>query len=286
MNRDTRALQKRGYQILKRGGIESAAFDAWRLLEHICSVSRTDVIVNPLSAKVGKEDEDAFISACQRRADGEPLQYILGKWEFMGLEFEVNPSVLIPRADTETLVEYILSKYSGAPRILDMCCGSGCIGLSVKHFLPECDMTLADISKDALNAAQKNARMLGLDVKIMQADAKLGFEEYFSENTFDIIVSNPPYIKSKDMQKLSREVLREPHIALDGGEDGMDFYRALVTGWEPALKKGGEMILEAGFDTAKSIYSLFAECGYSDIVKRRDLGAITRLVAAKRGLWE
>ena len=285
MSENLKALQKRGAEILKNSGIDSAAFEVRLLLEQTFSVSYADIITNP-KLEPDRRKAGRFISACQRRANGEPLQYILGSWEFMGLEFEVNPSVLIPRSDTETLVEYIIERYSGAPRVLDICCGSGCIGLAVKHFLPESRVTLADKSARALTVAERNACKLGLDVKLIQADVTRSYKKYFADGEFDIIVSNPPYIKSSDMEKLPREVLHEPRIALDGGEDGMTFYRALAIGWAGALKADGEMIFEAGYDTARDIYMLFAECGFRDINKKRDLGGITRLIAAKRGFWE
>lgn len=278
--RDIRAL---GHRILKNGGVENAGFELRCLLEHICSVSETDAVIYPEKA-VDTEAKDKFISACKRRAAGEPLQYILGQWEFMGLEFFVDPSVLIPRADTETLIDYILESRSGSPKILDLCCGSGCIGLSLKHFLPKSRITLADISHSALKTAKKNAGALGLDVHFVQADVLDGFEKYFSENEFDIIVSNPPYIKSADIPLLQREVLHEPRIALDGGEDGMLFYRAITEKWAGALRTGGEMIVETGFDTANEVYSMFIEYGYGDVLKARDLGGIVRLVSAKKGI--
>lgn len=288
MTESARELMRRGTRLIAQSGIDSssAAFDSRRLLEHFCKITKTDMVLNP-SVTPKPETDAQYIRACQRRADGEPLQYIIGSWEFMGLEFEVNPSVLIPRADTETLVNYILNKHAVCEktklRILDICCGSGCIGIALKHFMPQSDIVLADISDSALNVAQKNARLHKADVTVVKADLLLGYENCFQDGEFDIIVSNPPYIKSTDMDFLQREVLHEPRIALDGGEDGMKFYRALALLWEGALKPHGEMILEAGYDTARGIYSLFAECGYSEITTRRDLGGIVRLVAAKRG---
>lgn len=288
MTESARELVRRGAQLMVQSGISgsSAAFESRRLFEHFCKITKTDMVLNP-SVTPNPESAAQFICACQRRASGEPLQYIIGSWEFMGLEFEVNPSVLIPRADTETLVTYTLEKYGDCEksglRILDICCGSGCIGLALKHFLPQSSIVLADISENALIVAQKNSRRLGLDTEIVKCDLLSGYKSRFQDGEFDIIVSNPPYIKSTDMNFLQREVKHEPRIALDGGEDGMKFYRALALLWEGALKPHGEMILEAGYDTSRGIYSLFAECGYSEITTRRDLGGIVRLVAAKRG---
>lgn len=250
------------------------------MFEHFCALDRTDLILNP-DAEV---DGDRFLDACKKRASGVPLQYILGKWEFMGLPFYVTPDVLIPRADTETLAEYIIGNFTGGKRILDMCCGSGCIGLSLKHFLNNCEVTLCDISEKAIGITKKNADALGLQVNIRQCDLLRGGLTYFDENSFDIIVSNPPYITAKDMETLSTEVKNEPFIALYGGEDGADFYRALIIEWESVLKVGGTMALEVGYDTADTVYTLFCECGYSNIKKHRDLSGTVRVISAIKGI--
>jgi len=200
----------------------------------------------------------------------------------MGLDFKVNESVLIPRADTETLTEYIIEK-GGSPTVLDMCTGSGCIGISIAHFLKGAKVTLADISENALAVAKDNAEQNGVTVDVVLADLKNGYSDYFKENEFDVIVSNPPYIKSDDMETLSREVKCEPYIALDGGVDGTDFYKALILLWKDALKDGGIMVLESGYDTWQDICTLFTECGYRDIVTKRDINGIVRMVSAKKG---
>ena len=270
-------ILKEGKALLKEAGIESFSFDAAVLFEHICGMSRTDVILNSDRLLCG----DGYISACKSRADGQPLQYIIGKWEFMGLEFCVNKNVLIPRADTETSVNYVLEQ-KGSTRVLDMCTGSGCIGISIAHYLKGARVTLADISTDALAVATQNAKLNGVDVEIIQADLTEGYENYFKKEEFDIIVSNPPYIKSADMDGLSREVKCEPYIALDGGPDGTDFYKALILLWKDALKDGGIMVLESGYDTWQDICTLFTECGYRDIVTRRDVNGIVRMVSAKK----
>ena len=277
---DVKTLFNSGREMLRAAGNPSAGFDTACLLEHFTGLSRANVIATPDRCV----DGDGFLDACKLRATGYPLQYILGHWEFMGIDFLLTPDVLIPRADTETLVEYILREYSGDVRVLDMCCGSGCIGLSIKFFLPEAHVTLCDISDAALDVTKKNAALLGLSVDIKKADLTKGGDSYFERESFDIIVSNPPYIKTCDMPFLDKEVTHEPYIALCGGEDGTDFYRALIDSWEYQLRVGGEMILEAGYDTAKSIELLFIECGFADITSRRDAGGITRLISAKRGL--
>lgn len=275
-----RQLYRRGTDVIAKGGADNAAFDARCLLEHFYGLSLPSLLL-----QAGSEAENAagYIALCERRAAGEPLQYILGSWEFMGLPFSVTPDVLIPRQDTETLVEYVLEQSPAAPRVLDLCCGSGCIGLALKHFLPESDVTLADISEKALSVARKNAAALGLSVTVVQADALAGGDRCFEHNSFDFIVSNPPYIKSGMMAKLPREVLREPAVALDGGEDGMDFYRAIALQWENQLAPRGQLVFETGYDTAQGVYDLLTECGYANIACRRDLSGVLRVVAGRKG---
>lgn len=266
-----------GKSILKNAGVESYSFDASVLFEHIYDMTKTDVILQ------GEKllDEDDYLKVCSLRANGQPLQYIVGEWEFMGLDFYVDKNVLIPRADTETLTNYIIDM-GGAPTVLDMCTGSGCIGISLAVFLKDAKVTLADVSAPALDVARKNVQRNGVSVEVVQADLKNGYKQYFKEKSFDIIVSNPPYIKSADMQTLSKEVRCEPYIALDGGAQGTDFYKALILLWKDALKDGGVMVLEAGYDTYRDICTLFTECGYSNIVTRKDVNGIVRMVSATK----
>ena len=266
-----------GRQILKDAGCESAGFDAACIFEHVYGITRTQLIVEPDRLV----DESVFLALCHKRAGGYPLQYILGSWEFMGLTFKVNESVLIPRPDTETLVEYIIN-HGKSPKILDMCTGSGCIGISLAHYLKDADITLADISEKALEVARENAEKNGVNVKIINADLLDGSQKYFENESFDIIVSNPPYIKAGDKDMLSGEVLCEPHIALFSGENGTDHYKALINLWKDALKKDGLMVLESGYDTWQDIVLLFERAGYSDIETVKDIGGVTRLVCAKK----
>ena len=272
-----------GKQILKAGGIESYEFDAACLFEHFCGISKHELLFcqkNP-----DQKTADAFLKACKKRSTGYPLQYILGCWEFYSLPIIVNENVLIPRADTETLVDYILESYSKDAQIsvLDMCTGSGCIGLALKKHLPNASVTLCDISDGALSVAEQNAKALGLCVDIKKADLTKGYECYFEKHSFDVIVSNPPYITAADMQMLSKEVKCEPKTALFGGPDGMYFYTALATLWKDALRPCGQMVFEAGYDTGSKIVSLFSKQGYKDIETKTDLNGIVRVVTAKTG---
>lgn len=273
---------EQGKQILKAGGIDAYAFEAACLFMHFCGISRTEMIIS--DPPVSDADANSFIDGCQQRVDGEPLQYIIGHWEFYGIDFIVNSNVLIPRADTETLIDYILENRKKDLRVLDMCCGSGCIGLTLKALRPDWQVTLCDISSGALAVTRENAKKLGLEVTVKKADLTLGGNRYFKNSSFDIIVSNPPYITEADMQTLSKEVRHEPYIALYGGKDGTDFYRALIEKWQKTLALGGELVLESGYDTADDIQALFCEYDYNDIKTRRDLNGITRMVGAKRGI--
>ena len=272
-----------GKNILKAGGISTYAFDAACLFMHFCGISRAELVLNEKT--VSEKQREQYINACKIRAAGHPLQYILGHWEFYGIEFYVDKNVLIPRADTETLVDHILEDKRSDLRVLDMCCGSGCIGLTLKKHRPDWQVTLCDISDGALSVTRKNAKALGLSVTVKKADLTKGGRHYFKNGSFDIIVSNPPYICAADMEKLSAEVKHEPYIALYGGRDGTDFYRALIDGWQQTLAENGEMVLEAGYDTAKDIQALFTESGMSNIRTRRDINGITRLVSADRGKY-
>ena len=206
-----------------------------------------------------------------RRLAGEPLQYILGEWELMGLPFRVDARALIPRQDTETLVEAALGliKERGYRTVLDLCCGTGCIGISLAA-LSGAAVTLADISVDALALARENAEKNGVCARVMETDL-------FSNITgsFDLIACNPPYLSDADMAALQREVRFEPALALYGGEDGLDFYRRIRTEYAAHLNPRGALLLEVGFGQAAAVCALFGENAYV----LRDLCGVERVVA-------
>ena len=216
-----------------------------------------------------------------RRATGEPVQYILGTADFMGLRFRVNESVLIPRQDTETLVEAALIELRqrpGSPALLDLCCGSGCVGLSLASLAPHARVTLADISPQALEVARANEKALGVKAELKQGDlfAPLGRER------FDVIAANPPYIPSGDLQSLQREVRFEPVLALDGGADGLDFYRRIAQEAPDRLNPGGVLFAEVGIGQAPDVLALFKAslpCTQAGTVK--DLNGVERVVFGK-----
>lgn len=216
----------------------------------------------------------------KRRANGEPLQYILGGAYFMGLRFSVDKRVLIPRQDTETLAESAIIALRGMkkPRVLDLCTGSGAIGISIKTLIPSAAVTLADVSRDALDVAHKNAHDLNADVDIRHGD----LFKAVGRDQFDLIASNPPYIPRGDIDALQKEVQYEPLLALDGGEDGLDIYRRIAKEAPAHLKPEGYVYLEVGIGQADAVLQLIREnidCAESGVIN--DLNGVPRVVWAR-----
>ena len=221
----------------------------------------------------------------RRLLNDEPLAYILGEWEFYGLKLFVSPDVLIPRDDTCAVAELAINRslfLEKDPRILDLCCGSGCIGLAVASRVKDARVTLADISKEALAVAKKNIAQnkLGGRMSIFQVDARKKAPNFLGK--FDMIVSNPPYITGEEMKQLPRSVdAFEPHLALYGGEDGLDFYRAILANFTPALKPGGCVCFEFGMGQEHAVGGLLRAHGYDTLRFVRDLRGVTRAVSAR-----
>lgn len=216
----------------------------------------------------------------KRRANGEPLQYILGGAYFMGLRFSVDKRVLIPRQDTETLAEsaIIALRSMKKPRVLDLCTGSGAIGISIKTLIPSAEVTLADVSRDALDVAHKNAHDLNADVDVRHGD----LFKAVGRDQFDLIASNPPYIPRGDIDALQKEVQYEPLLALDGGEDGLDVYRRIAKEAPAHLKPEGYVYLEVGIGQADAVLQLIREnidCAESGVIN--DLNGVPRVVWAR-----
>ena len=230
---------------------------------------------------------EAMESAVQRILSGEPLAYVLGEWEFYGMTLYVDPNVLIPRDDTCAVTELAIKKalfLEQEPRILDLCTGSGCIGLAVANRVKDAKVTLADISKEALAVARKNVtrQKLAGRVTCVQADA-LGAPSAFL-GTFDMIVSNPPYITTQEMEELDDSVKNyEPHLALHGGSDGMDFYRSIVTNYTKALKPGGFLCFEYDPAQGDAICSLLEQNGYTVLERSKDYNDRERACLAQYG---
>lgn len=267
-----RAAQER----LADTGCPDPAIDARWIAEDVLRMNRAELHFEAMNAL--SPDQLSVLNAdLERRAQGEPVQYILNRADFMGLRFYVDNRVLIPRQDTETLVESVIIDLQARkkPRMLDLCCGSGAIGLSVKSLLSHVDVTLSDISSGALEVARKNAHALNVDAAIRHGDlfAAVGRDK------FDLIASNPPYIPSGELAGLQREVQYEPAIALDGGGDGLDIYRRIATGAPAHLNPGGSIYLEVGAGEAHDVHALMTahiEAESSGILK--DLTGIERIV--------
>ena len=221
----------------------------------------------------------------RRLLNDEPLAYILGEWEFYGLKLFVSPDVLIPRDDTCAVAELAINRtlfLEKDPRILDLCCGSGCIGLAVASRVKDARVTLADISKEALAVAKKNIAQnkLGGRMSIFQVDARKKAPNFLGK--FDMIVSNPPYITGEEMKQLPRSVdAFEPHLALYGGEDGLDFYRSILANFTPALKPGGCVCFEFGMGQGDAVCRLLEENDYTVLERKRDYNDRERAVLAQ-----
>lgn len=262
-----------------------AQLDARLLLEHVCGTSLQTLLLDGNRSVSGPEAE-LYKTLIERRCTREPLAYILGKWDFMGLEFGVSSDVLIPEQDTENLVEEVMREVCDGDRILDLCTGSGCILLSLLHYSNGSTGVGTDLSEDAVAAARKNACRLGLSDR---SDWRTGdlFEALKPGERFDIIVSNPPYIRRKTIRELAPEVrIHEPRMALDGGEDGLDFYRRIIPGAADHLVTGGMLFLEIGYDQAEQVSALMEDAGYYEIRTIKDYGGNDRIVCGIKSIHQ
>ncbi len=262
----------------------TASLMARNLLCHVTGKSREAVIAD--GRTYASEDACKAMDAAVRRVlDGEPLAYVLGQWDFYGMTLQVNNSVLIPRDDTCAVTALAIKNalFLGAtPRILDLCTGSGCIGLAIATRVKDAKVTLADISKEAMAVAKKNitSQKLSGRVSCVQADA-LGEPAAFL-GKFDMIVSNPPYITTEEMEQLPESVRNyEPHLALHGGQDGLDFYRAIAQNYKKALKPGGFLCFEFGMGQGDGVCEILETNGYTILERSRDYNDIERAVIAR-----
>lgn len=277
-------LLREGADTLREAGIEEFELDArYLLLEafhmdevHFLMERNQQLLPDPLC----EAGEKRYRELTARRSQRIPLQYLCGSQEFMGLTFLVNPSVLIPRQDTETLVELVLKEQTGQDkRILDMCTGSGCIAVSLKRLGGYDQVAAVDLSEEALKTADGNARFNDVEIEFIKSDLFSALEP--AKHQYDVIVSNPPYIRSQMIDGLSPEVRdHEPRIALDGMEDGLYFYRRLASGCGQYLAEGGMVYFEIGFDQAKEVCSLLESAGYESIEVVKDGPGLDRVVKA------
>ena len=266
-------LYQWGVSELEQVSIEEATLDARLLLEEVCGTDRNYLLVHG-DEVVSEEQRESYVNYISRRKCHEPLQQITGYQEFMGLRFQVSPKVLIPRQDTETLTEEVMRFLHDRMSILDMCTGSGCILLSLLRYSNDCVGVGCDISEDAVHLARENAKELKLTAEFVQSDL---FEKV--EGKFDIIVSNPPYIPTSVIPTLMEEVREyEPHLALDGSEDGLDFYRRIISQAGNYLYSGGMLFFEIGCEQAAEVKALMEDVGYREVTVCRDLAGLDRVV--------
>lgn len=253
------------------------------LFTELLNCDRASLYLNRDSI-LNKEKLFSVSSALKRRIKGEPIQYIIGKTEFMGLEFKVTLDVLIPRPETEILVEAAIkiTRLIGEKvRILDLGTGSGCIAVSLAKLLPKAKVTATDISPEALKVALENARANNVDIDFFQGD--LFGTCNLTPITYDLIISNPPYIRSSEIKKLQPEVRYEPPIALDGGKEGLDFYKRIINDAPRYLKKKGFLILEIGFDQKDDLKKNLQNSGYFEIIEViKDYNNLDRVIIAQK----
>ncbi len=262
-----------GIRILELAGIEEAENDAWLLLSKECKMNRTAYYMH-MKDEILPEQLNEYKGLIKKRAERVPLQYITGEQEFMGLTFHVNSNVLIPRQDTETLVEEAIKLVEPGMSILDMCTGSGCIIISILKKCSGIQGTGSDISKQALNVAKENAKLNNVAVDFERSDM---FENL--SDKYDMIVSNPPYIRSDVVPTLMPEVCEfEPLDALDGHEDGLYFYRKIIKECKSFLKEDGKILFEIGNDQGQAVSDMLTYAGFRNVGVIKDLAHNDRVV--------
>ena len=265
-----------GSTVLAQAGVAEAKLDAWLLLETVCRINRT-FYYSHMEEALTLEQQSEYEIAVKKRAERIPLQYITGEQEFMGLNFKVNSNVLIPRQDTETLVEEALKICQPGMKVLDLGTGSGCIVISIMKNAPGMTATGSDISKQALLVAKENGKLHEADIEWVRSNL---YENITGR--YDLIVSNPPYIAQADMLNLMPEVRDfEPAGALDGGEDGLDFYRQIVAKSGDYLNKDGYLYLEIGYDQGPAVTNMMCAAGYREVSVIKDLARPERVVKGR-----
>jgi len=269
---------KEAIELLKNAGVDSPEKDALLLAEHFCGIS-------PVLAKLSPEkdlDFPDFSAAIYRRAKREPLQYIIGRWYFMNEEYIVSPDCLIPRSETELLTEKVIASLPKNGALLDLCCGSGCIAISSLASRSDCSAVAVDLFPATLEIAKKNAELNSVSnrIEFLKSDVTDARSEKPSKK-FDVIVSNPPYIKTDVIKTLEPELAHEPVQALDGGADGLIFYRSILSYWTQLLKDGGTVLFEIGYDQGADLCSIANENDMTcEIIK--DFSKLDRIAEIRR----
>lgn len=279
-----------GEKVLNMADVADAKIDAWLLLEMVCKIDRSFYYLH-MEDEVAEEQLSEYEIALRKRAEHVPLQYIVGEAEFMGLKFKVNSNVLIPRQDTETLVEEALKHLGNVekPEILDMCTGSGCILLSLLLERQDACGTGVDVSPEALEVAKKNAGILKVENRADFVESNLFSAPYFCEKggkdsgKYDILISNPPYIATEEIETLMEEVrLHDPRKALDGMEDGLYFYRKITAEAGRYLKPGGWLLYEIGCTQGEAVSTMMKAAGFTGVQIVKDLPGLDRVVLGQK----
>lgn len=264
-------------EILAETEIEDEAFEALCLFEKVSGFDRLGIISHG-DEQITDEKLSELLSLVKRRSNHEPLQYLLESWSFCGFDFCVGEGVLIPRDDTEVAVNLCIDflKKSKSKKVLDLCAGSGAISVALEK-LAGAEVTALELSNDAFKFLEKNIKLNNSKVKAVKGDV---FKSYcdFEDNTFDLIVSNPPYIKSDEIQTLQAEVQQEPRLALDGGKSGYDFYEAIIKYWSSKIRHGGALAFELGENQSDYVTALMKSQGFENIRTSLDLGGVQRAI--------
>lgn len=275
--------------ILKNSENPDFEFDSRCIFEDITGLGVLDLALHR-EKEADKAAADKALAIAKRRAEGYPLQYLLGEWEFYGMSFKVGEGVLIPRPDTEILVETVINHFAEKgqtdPEIADLCSGSGCIAVAIQKTLPRSKVTAVELSSEAMPYLVSNIQSNGAKVRIIKGDVADGRlldnfadpDSYGDYRQIDCIVSNPPYLTAEEMADLQKEVTFEPASALDGGTDGLKFYRIISCLWKEVLKEGGLLAFEIGFEQGEAVSELLRQSGYGEVKVIKDLGGNDRVV--------
>lgn len=272
---------------LRGAGVESAELEAKLLLCHALSCTKEELLAK-MQMYAGESAQAALSAMTERRLQGEPVAYITGMWEFCGLPMEVSPAVLIPRSDTEVLVEEALrllhAEHKADARILDLGCGSGCIGIALGHFLPGSRLTAVDLSPEAVEITKRNIRRNGLVRRSAVLEGNILESPPMRMGEYDLLVSNPPYIRSDEIETLDVSVKDyEPRLALDGGEDGLKFYRSILSRWLSVLSDSGSVIMEIGEGQSEDVQELMRSAGLHEVRSALDNYGTERIVIGTKG---
>lgn len=275
-------LEEKGLKILRENNIEDSSLKIKILLSNILRKTKEYIMIHN-DDEVSFNIEKEFLKKIDRIKKNEPIQYVINSQEFMGFMFYVDENVLIPQPDTEILVEEVINivknNFSDKVKILDLCTGSGAIGISIAKLLENSSITVSDIDEKCLQIAKRNAIKNDIKIDIVQSDI---FKNFSKINKFDIIVSNPPYIREDIIKTLPKEVQKEPYKALNGGKDGLHFYREIVNNAQNFLNPNGYLALEIGYDQKEDVKKILEKNKFKNIYSKKDLSGNDRIVVGKR----